>query len=135
MNSLEIFIDGASRGNPGPAAAAFVIKDARGAAVEKKSFFLGENTNNAAEYFALVMALDEAKRLKAREVRIKSDSELLVKQMLGEYRIKNGNLKLFFRKAKNLASRFESFEIMHIPRTENKEADKLANIELDEVGE
>jgi len=135
MKSLEIFIDGASRGNPGPSAAVFVIKGGSGTTVAKRSFFLGESTNNAAEYFALVVALDEAKRLKATHVRINTDSELLVKQMHGEYRIKNGNLKLFFRKAKNLASRFESFEIMHIPRSENKEADKFANIELDDVGE
>ena len=132
---FEIFIDGASRGNPGPAAAAFIIKDQGGNAVVKKSLFIGENTNNAAEYFALTIALDEAKRLGASEAIIKSDSELIIKQMLGEYRIKNSNLKLFFKKAKNLAARFDRVDFVHISRSENKEADRLANNELDEFGE
>jgi ribonuclease HI len=132
---LEIFIDGASRGNPGPAAAAFIIKDGSGVEVARRSFFIGENTNNTAEYFALTLALDEAKRLGASEVVVRSDSELIVKQMTGEYRIKNSNLKLFFKKARNLAARFEQADFVHVSRSENKEADRLANRELDEFGE
>ena len=135
MKYFEIFIDGASRGNPGPSAAAFIIRDENKKLINQRSYFIGENTNNVAEYFALVMALEEAKRLGASEIALKSDSELVVKQMLGEYRIKDRNLKLFFKKAKNLAARFARVDFIHIPRSENKEADKLTNIELDEFGE
>jgi ribonuclease HI len=133
--SVEIFIDGASRGNPGPASAAFIIKDLEGNPLVRRSLFIGENTNNVAEYFALTLALDEAKRLGAHEAVVKSDSELITKQMRGEYRIKNSTLKLFFKKAKNLAARFDAIDFVHINRSENKEADRLANAELDEFGE
>lgn len=125
-------IDGASRGNPGPAAAAWVIRDAAdGQVVIEEGLCLGEETNNRAEYFALLFALEDAHLLKAESLTVRSDSELLVKQMKGMYRVKNTNLKSLFARAKRLASALKSFHIEHVPREENKDADRAANAALD----
>ena len=122
---LEIFTDGASSGNPGPAAIGVVIKE-NGKTVKTISKTIGNATNNVAEYTALVFALQEALVQQASEVNVKTDSELLYKQIIGEYKIKNEPLKLFFEQVQHLLKGFKVFKIQHVPREQNKEADKLA---------
>jgi|GEM_PF-658220 len=124
-------IDGASRGNPGPAAAAAWVHTFDGVIEMKRS--LGRETNNAAEYEALLLVLQTAIDRGIKNIEIRSDSELLVKQMKGLYRVKNHNLARRFIKAKNLEKLFKSFTIIHVPREDNAEADRLANQALDEA--
>ena len=127
-------IDGASRGNPGPSAAAWIIRDARDSQVViDEGLYLGEETNNRAEYFALLFALEDALLLKASSLEVRSDSELLVKQMLGQYKVKNKNLAPLFARAKRLADSLPSFTIAHVPREENRDADRTANQTLNDV--
>jgi len=127
-----INVDGASRGNPGPAAAGWIIRDARdGQPLLEKGRALGKETNNRAEYFALIFALEDAVLLSADDVLVRSDSELLVKQMTGQYRVKNAGLKGLFKRAMDLAGGFKRFHVHHVPREENKEADAAANAVLD----
>ncbi|MBY0527651.1 MAG: ribonuclease HI family protein [Gemmataceae bacterium] len=125
-------IDGAARGNPGPAAFAFVIAQPGRQPVEEKGC-LGHKTNNVAEYTALVKALARAAELGARRLLIKSDSELLVKQMNGEYRVKNEDLQELFQEAKELSRHFDSVRLQHVRRAENGDADRLCNEALDGV--
>jgi ribonuclease HI len=127
---LKINIDGAARGNPGPAAFAYVISRPGGADVEE-SGCIGKATNNVAEYTALVRALERAAELGGDELHINSDSELLVKQMNGEYRVKNADLRTLYDDAKELCRRFKRVSIRHIPRAENSRADHLCNVALD----
>jgi len=130
--AVRIWVDGACRGNPGPASIGGVIQDAASGAVLKEiSECLGHSTNNIAEYTALIRALEEAKTLGASEVDVRSDSLLLVKQMAGEYRVKHPNLKPLFEKARVLAASFGRFRFQHVFREENQEADRLANLALD----
>lgn len=131
---LVAHIDGGSRGNPGPAAFAAVMKTADGELVEEVSGFLGRTTNNVAEYQALLAALDFALAHKCRRLRVLADSELLVRQINDEYRVKNHNLKPLYERAKHLIARLESFSIRHVYREENREADRLANRTLDAAG-
>ena len=124
-SALDIYIDGASRGNPGRAGIGIVF--ARGQEpVKNISRAIGTQTNNVAEYMALVVALEEALAMHARTVRVFSDSELLCRQLSGAYKVKNENLKGLFEQALRLRSRFEHCTVSHIPREENKGADKLA---------
>jgi ribonuclease HI len=125
-----IHIDGASRGNPGDAAYAVVIV-APGRPVVEESGVLGKETNNVAEYTALIKALEKARHLGLTRLRIHSDSELLVKQVNGEYRVKNDDLKWLYEEAKNLMKGFASVTLTHIRREQNKRADELCNIALD----
>ena len=120
----EIFTDGASSGNPGPAAIGVVIKE-NGETIKTISKGIGNATNNVAEYTALIFALQEALVQQATEVSVKTDSELLYKQVIGEYQIKNEQLKLLFEQVQHLRSGFKVFKIQHVPREQNKEADKL----------
>ncbi|NLC77948.1 MAG: ribonuclease HI family protein [Clostridia bacterium] len=129
---LVIYTDGAARGNPGPAGIGAVIQNEEGEVLSEISSFLGQATNNIAEYTALVTALEKAAALKAREVLLYTDSELVVKQIKGEYRVKNEGLKPLYRKAKELIQQFDLFTIVHIPREQNKVADGLANKGIDE---
>ena len=131
MSAVRIWVDGACRGNPGPASIGGVILDAKGKVLKQISECLGHSTNNIAEYTALIRALEEAKSLGASEVEVRSDSLLLVKQMAGEYRVKHPNLKPLFAKARILAGGFRSFRFLHVPREENRAADRLANLALD----
>lgn len=132
--SFVINVDGASRGNPGPAAAAWIIRDSRdGQVVLEEGLFLDRETNNRAEYLALLFALEDAHLLSADDVSVLSDSELLVKQVRGEYRVKNAGLKPIAERVKRLSGAFHSFSIKHIPRDENREADRVANETLDEA--
>lgn len=125
-----IYADGGSRGNPGPSALGVVILIEKGEPKEY-SHFLGERTNNQAEYEAAIFGLQKAKQLGAKEVELRVDSELIGKQLLGEYKIKDPDLQPLFIKAWNLMLDFENVDIKMIPREQNKEADRLVNRELD----
>lgn len=124
---LIIYTDGVSRGNPGDAGIGIIIKDASGKVIDEIGRYIGIATNNIAEYSALIAALKYAVRHKAGSMKIFSDSELMVKQMNGEYRVKDGNIAILFKEAQELLKKIGSFTIRHIPREENREADKLAN--------
>ena len=127
---LVLRTDGAARGNPGPSAAGVVVEDAKGRALVRKGILLGRGTNNEAEYRALIAALEEASALGAREVEARADSQLLVMQITGHYRVKAGNLKPLFAKVRSLLASFERWRVVHVPRAENAEADRLANMAL-----
>jgi len=127
-------IDGGSRGNPGPAAYGVVIRDGRGEVVARLKKYIGLNTNNVAEYFGLIAALDYAQTHGVCALRVESDSELLVKQMRGQYKVKSAELKPLFERAKKMAQTLESFRIEHVYREQNREADALVNLALDETG-
>ena len=123
---LEIFVDGACRGNPGLAAIGVVIHQ-DGKCIKTVAKSIGEATNNIAEYTALIYALQEALVLKADKVKIFTDSELVFNQLIGSYQIKNEKLKTLFDQVKHLVRGFKKIEIKNIPREKNKEADKLAS--------
>lgn len=129
-DEVMVYTDGASRGNPGPAAAAFVIL-VDGVAVVEYAEAIGSTTNNVAEYTALVRALKCCEQLAARRVTLHSDSELIVKQMLGEYKVKHQDMIPLYEEAQDLARRFHSFVIRHVRRADNAEADRLGNEALD----
>jgi ribonuclease HI len=119
-----LYADGASFGNPGDSGVGIVIKTA--GKTHERSEYIGTATNNVAEYTALVRGLEEAGKLGVTELEINLDSELLVKQIRGEYRVKNKNLKPLFVKAMALLGSLVSYSITHVPRKENKHADRLA---------
>lgn len=123
-------MDGASRGNPGPAGVGAILTDEEGFYQEHLEY-IGEATNNVAEYRALLLALRKARLLHPRAVRIFSDSELLVKQLRGEYRVRNPRLLQLYRKARAFLSSFSSFQIEHVKREQNWRADELANLAID----
>jgi len=128
---IEVYTDGASRGNPGDASIGVIIYDLDGQTLKKDSEAIGIATNNVAEYKAVIRGLELAVELKATKVKVYADSQLLVRQLSGEYRVKNEGLKPLYNKVKELAGNFENFAAFHIPREQNKEADKLANMALD----
>jgi len=130
LNKVIMCVDGASRGNPGLAAIGATIKDEQGRLIARISQGIGWTTNNQAEYRAVIAALEEALRLGARQVELNSDSELVVKQIKGEYRVKKAALKPLYQRVKQLQNCLESFTINHIPRQQNREADRLANMAL-----
>ena len=121
---LEIFTDGGCSGNPGEAAIGVVIKDGA-KTVKTLGLSIGQGTNNIAEYTALIYALQEALILKADEVSVKTDSELMCKQVSGAYKVKHENIKPLFVQVKHLVAGFKSFKITHVPREQNSEADAL----------
>jgi len=126
-------IDGGSRGNPGPASYGVVIRNPKGEVIARLKKYIGRMTNNVAEYYGLIAALDYAQSNHIRALRIESDSELLVKQMRGRYKVKSDDLKPLFERAKKMSQSFASFRIDHVYREQNAEADALANEALDEV--
>jgi ribonuclease HI len=128
---LIIHIDGASRGNPGPAAIGAIIQDRAGSLRLEISHYIGETTNNQAEYRALIAALEEAARLGATHVDIKTDSKLVAEQIRGNYRVRHPGLRPFFQRALQLLSACKTYTITNIPREENAAADALANKALD----
>jgi ribonuclease HI len=130
-NRLLIYVDGASRGNPGPAAIGIVIQGHGGSPKVEISHYIGEATNNQAEYRALIKGLEEAARLGADHVDIKTDSKLMVEQVQGHYRVRHPNLKPLFQKVTRLLSSYKTYTIAHIPRHQNAPADSLANRALD----
>src|SRR5437868_9757167 len=126
-------IDGGSRGNPGPASYGVVIRDPRGEVVDKLKKYIGRTTNNVAEYYGLIAALDYAQQHNVRALRIESDSELLVRQMRGQYKVKSAELRPLFERAKKMSAALDSFRIEHVYREQNADADALANEALDET--
>jgi ribonuclease HI len=128
---LTIFIDGASRNNPGPAGIGVVIKK-EGRIIKEVADYVGKTTNNVAEYLALIRGLEEALILGAKEVECYTDSELLAKQISGEYQVKNEGLIPLAYQVKTLAGKFSRFSLAHKVREENKLADQLANRGIDD---
>jgi phosphoribosylglycinamide formyltransferase-1 len=124
---ITIYTDGGSRGNPGPAAAGFILTGGNGKQLQGKALFLGQATNNAAEYTAIIKALEAAKQLGAKRLKVFSDSELLVKQINGQYKVKSEQIRPLFKQAVNLIAEFEDCQVRHITRDKNKKADELVN--------
>jgi ribonuclease HI len=131
--AFQANIDGGSRGNPGPASYGVVVRNERGEIVAKLKKYIGRMTNNVAEYYGLIAALDYAQSHGVRALRVESDSELLVRQMRGHYKVKSPDLRPLFERAKKMSQTFESFRIDHVYREQNAEADALANEALDET--
>lgn len=127
IKKVKIYIDGASRGNPGKGACAAIIMDEKGEILSQEGRFLGRCTNNFAEYSALHLALAVAGKLGAKELQIFSDSQLLVKQFYGEYSIKDSKLKELMEIIRKEVSNFKEVKLIHIKRSENKLADKMVN--------
>lgn len=130
--SIVAYIDGGARGNPGPAGYGVRVEDAQGALLDEFHGFIGNSTNNVAEYNGLLAALQYAQQHGHRTVRIKSDSELLVKQMRGEYKVKNPGLQPLYQQARAIADRLDRITYEHVRREQNKDADRLANLAMDE---
>src|ERR1044071_2735558 len=126
-------VDGAARGNPGEAGCGAVILDDAGSVVKELSCYLGHGTNNVAEYEALLMGLKELRRLGKRKIRVQSDSQLLVRQLNGQYRVKDEKLKHLFDRVTHLLREFDQVRIVHVPRELNKLADRLANQGIDDA--
>ena len=131
VDTITIYTDGGSRGNPGPAAGAFIITDQAGKQICAQAKFLPNATNNIAEYTALVTALQKAASLDAKKIKIFSDSELMVKQINGDYKVKNENIREIFSQCLDLLAGIPGWQINHIRREENKLADKLVNRAID----
>ncbi len=129
---LEIFVDGACSGNPGPAGIGVVIRRG-GKTVAEISRPIGEATNNIAEYSALICALQEALVLKAAQVKIFTDSELMFHQLTGSYKVRDQKLKFLYDQVQQLKRGFANVELAHVPRAKNKEADKLATSSLNTI--
>jgi len=132
---LRIYSDGASRGNPGPSAIAFVILTEDGKILKRHSEYVGVRTNNQAEYEALISALESASELTSQEVVCYLDSELVVKHLNGEFQVRSSKLKTLWLRVRGLEQRFQKIIFKHVPRTENyiQEVDWLANQTLDKV--
>lgn len=128
---LIINTDGGSRGNPGPAGIGLVIRRESGEVIFQHGEAIGQNTNNYAEYTALVKAMEAARDLGGKELDVLMDSELIVKQMNGQYKIKDSTLKVLAEQVLRLKNYFEKVTFKHIPREQNAEADKLVNLALD----
>jgi ribonuclease HI len=135
MEKLIINTDGGARGNPGPAGIGVVIRSADNEVIAEHKQYIGEATNNVAEYKALILALTEALNLEPRtlNLEIRMDSELIVRQMQGRYKIKEPTLKLLATEVIKLKSQFKNVTFHHVPREQNKEADKLVNEAIDQA--
>jgi ribonuclease HI len=131
LGQVTLAIDGASRGNPGPAGIGAAIIDSHGRSLAELSRYIGKATNNEAEYQALILGLELAKERKHQSILIQTDSELMAKQLRGEYRIKEPRLQQHFAKAHKLLEGFKHWEIKHVPRVQNRLADRLSNIAID----
>jgi len=131
--ATRIHIDGAARGNPGPAGVGILIMGPDGQVVERIHRSIGEATNNVAEYRALLLALERARELGCSEIEVYSDSELLVRQLQGRYQVKHPVLRVLHAKARDRIAGFRRFDITHVPREENVEADALANRGIQEA--
>ena len=130
-NTIIAHIDGGARGNPGPAGYGVVIRDGAGKTLAELSEFLGHRTNNFAEYSGLLAALEYATQHAYAAIKVVSDSELLVRQMNGEYKVKSPDLRPMYERARTLARQFQWFAIEHARREQNRDADRLANAAMD----
>jgi ribonuclease HI len=130
-DSIVAHVDGGARGNPGPAGYGVHIQDAKGETIAELSVYLGHRTNNFAEYSGLLAALDYAVANGHPRIKVVSDSELIVKQIRGEYKVKSPDLKELYDRARGLIRKLEHFEIRHVLRAQNKDADRLANDAMD----
>jgi ribonuclease HI len=130
---VVVHVDGGARGNPGPAAAACVITSEAGELLGEHAELLGKATNNVAEYRALLLGLERARELGASEVEVIGDSELIAKQVLGQYKVKHEALRALHREATAALKGFDRFSIRTVPRAQNAEADALVNAALDQA--
>ena len=128
---LIVNVDGGARGNPGPAAIGIVVRDGEGNVLQDLGETIGEATNNVAEYRALLLGLTEAKRLGCAELAISLDSELIVRQIQGRYKVKHEALLPLYTQVREQLARFDRWTIAHVPRSENARADQLANQGID----
>ena len=129
---LLIHTDGAARGNPGPAGAGAVLRDASsGEVLAEIATFLGVRTNNYAEWTAVELALAEAERLGATQVDLRMDSQLVARQIAGRYRVKHPDLQPIHARVMRMLGRFGNYSVGHIPREQNKDADRLSNVAID----
>lgn len=128
-----LMVDGAARGNPGEAGCGAVIADENGVVVKELSRYLGRTTNNVAEYEGLLMGLKALLKLGQKHIVVQSDSQLLVRQLNGEYRVRDEKLKVLFAQATRLLRQFGSYRIVHVRREMNKLADRLANRGIDQA--
>lgn len=131
IRRLVIRTDGAARGNPGPAGAGFVVETPEGSVVDEGCSYLGTRTNNQAEYEALILALEAVRPDRETELEVYSDSQLMVRQLNGEYRVKDVDLRSRWARAVEWLDRARSAEVIHVPRAENAAADALANQAID----
>jgi ribonuclease HI len=130
--NVVVHVDGGARGNPGPAAAAAIVTDPRtGAVLDEATSYLGQTTNNVAEYRALLLGLERAGALGATNVEVINDSELVAKQVNGEYKVKHPDMKALHAQARSVLEAFDSWSIRSVPRARNADADKLVNQTLD----
>ena len=128
---VRVNVDGGARGNPGPAAVAAVVQDRSGEVVEERSEAIGTATNNVAEYRALLLGIERAAALGARSLELIGDSELIVRQVNGEYKVKDEALRELHRQVRKALEGFDEWSIRHVRRDDNAEADRLVNEELD----
>ena len=133
LDSVVVHVDGGARGNPGPAAAAAVASDPGGEALAERSAFLGEATNNVAEYRALLLGLELARELGAHQVEVVNDSELVARQIGGEYKVKHAGLKPLFLQAMSELRKFDRWSVRSVRREGNARADELVNEALDQA--
>ncbi|HEU5143513.1 MAG TPA: ribonuclease HI family protein [Solirubrobacterales bacterium] len=131
MPKLTVNVDGGARGNPGPAAIGAVVRDGEGKVLEERGERIGTATNNVAEYRALLLGIERAAALGASEVDLVGDSELIVRQVKGEYKVKDATLRELHGQVKRALAGFEGWSIRHVRRADNAEADRLVNQVLD----
>jgi ribonuclease HI len=124
-------VDGGARGNPGPAGVGVVLIDDSGAELDRANAYIGETTNNVAEYRAVLLGLDRARALGVRDLEVVNDSELVARQLTGEYRVKNEQLRLLHAQAVQALGEFERWSIRSVPRAKNEVADALVNEAID----
>jgi ribonuclease HI len=124
-------VDGGARGNPGPAGVGVVLTDDSGAELDRANAYIGETTNNVAEYRAVLLGLDRARALGVRELEVVNDSELIARQLTGEYKVKNEQLRMLHTQARDALSGFERWSIRSVPRAKNEVADALVNEAID----
>ncbi len=132
-DEVVVWTDGGARGNPGPAGIGAILKSASGEVLYTGSEYLGHTTNNVAEYRAVLLGLAGALAQGIHKVEVRADSELLIKQLKSEYRVKNPGLRPLFEQAQSMLGRFETVRLMHVRREHNAEADRLANEGIDKA--
>ena len=131
MSRLTVNVDGGARGNPGPAAVGVVVRDADGEVLEEAGERIGRATNNVAEYRALLLGIERAAALGASELELVGDSELIVRQVKGEYKVKDATMRKLHAQVKRALEPFDRWSIRHVRREENADADRLVNEALD----